>query len=242
MHDAIRAALNATGGLLPDRVVTAMANAVAQVAERRQADVVAAVGRLLDGAPPEDPGLEALERAHRATLKAAGLTEKDAVARPMQRSMRDAYLWSRYRITEAQYNWLLARQGHHCALCPATRCRADTDVLAVDHDHMHEACRGREACGRCVRGLVCARCNSWLQAAWPSTGQEHYLGGYGGIQRFRAKVAKDEPRWLVAAERYMRRGYIKWPAELLAARPATAPPAKPQRPARPRSGRLQIVK
>lgn len=46
---------------------------------------------------------------------------------------------------------MLAAQGGHCALCPATESRPGF-ALSVDHDH---------ASGH-VRGLLCAPCNKIL--------------------------------------------------------------------------------
>lgn len=59
-----------------------------------------------------------------------------------------------YGITLAEYNAILRRQAHRCAVCrrPETvRSRSTGDVrrLSVDHDHV----TGR------VRGLLCHRCN-----------------------------------------------------------------------------------
>lgn len=60
-------------------------------------------------------------------------------------------------ITEADYDRLLAAQGGVCAGClepPGER------RLAIDHDH--KCCPGQTACGGCVRGLLCTRCNTSL--------------------------------------------------------------------------------
>lgn len=53
-----------------------------------------------------------------------------------------------YGITEAQYDAMLAAQGHRCAIC-----RTDTPTAkgwAIDHCHDSDM----------VRGILCARCNS----------------------------------------------------------------------------------
>ncbi|MFY1687280.1 endonuclease domain-containing protein [Plantactinospora sp. WMMB782] len=71
-------------------------------------------------------------------------------------------LAARYSITIEQYAALLAHQGYVCAFCQGAKGR-NGKALHVDHDH---ACcpypEGRgslRSCGRCVRGLLCSRCN-----------------------------------------------------------------------------------
>lgn len=69
----------------------------------------------------------------------------------------EADLRYRYNISGADYERLLSSQGGTCAICgikPGSR------RLAVDHDHA--CCPGRRSCGRCVRGLLCKRCNFYL--------------------------------------------------------------------------------
>jgi Recombination endonuclease VII len=63
----------------------------------------------------------------------------------------------RHGITPDQYAALLARQQGVCAVCGAER-----DRLRIDHDHA--CCPGRYSCGRCIRGLLCARCNRLVGA------------------------------------------------------------------------------
>jgi len=61
----------------------------------------------------------------------------------------------RYNLTRADYEALLAKQGGACAVC-----REAADRYCVDHDH---ACCPRDSsCGKCVRGLLCHRCNRGL--------------------------------------------------------------------------------
>lgn len=54
----------------------------------------------------------------------------------------------RYGITPEQYDAMLAAQGGHCAICPATE-PGGRGEWHVDHDHETGE----------VRGLLCSRCN-----------------------------------------------------------------------------------
>ena len=62
----------------------------------------------------------------------------------------------RYGLTLEQFDNLLAAQDGRCAIC-------GTDAPGgqgwhVDHDH--RCCNTRKtSCGRCIRGLLCSRCN-----------------------------------------------------------------------------------
>lgn len=68
----------------------------------------------------------------------------------------------RYGISAERYDEMYLTQGGKCALCgePGER-------LHVDHDH--NCCPGGDsrdsrqpACGNCVRGLLCHKCNTAL--------------------------------------------------------------------------------
>lgn len=74
---------------------------------------------------------------------------------------RRYHLKSTYNLTMEEYRHRLEAQGGVCAVCgePET-VNAGWDDLAVDHDHA--CCRGHKSCGRCVRGLLCRRCNHVL--------------------------------------------------------------------------------
>lgn len=71
-------------------------------------------------------------------------------------------LWTWFRITWEQYEEMLERQGGVCAICksdePGGRGR-----FHVDHDH--SCCAGPKSCGKCVRGLLCSRCNPMVGMA-----------------------------------------------------------------------------
>ena len=68
-------------------------------------------------------------------------------------------------ITLEQYEDLLAKQNGVCGICfqPETRKTRPTQRvfnLAIDHDH--QCCPGLYSCGKCVRGLLCKKCNQAL--------------------------------------------------------------------------------
>jgi hypothetical protein len=69
---------------------------------------------------------------------------------------RRAQIKHLYGITADEYCELLDRQNGACAICG--HLAASTFELAVDHDH--SCCPAKKkACGKCVRGLLCDRCN-----------------------------------------------------------------------------------
>lgn len=78
---------------------------------------------------------------------------------PMTPEKNRKYVLLRYNLTAARYDRMLREQNGVCALCfnpPPTGRR-----LAVDHDHA--CCPDRNySCGKCVRGLLCLRCNTHL--------------------------------------------------------------------------------
>lgn len=73
---------------------------------------------------------------------------------------RAYWLRTKFGITQEFYDELMERQGGLCAICrnPESRTNSNGQVkfLSVDHDH---ACCPEDACGKCVRGLLCHSCN-----------------------------------------------------------------------------------
>jgi len=65
----------------------------------------------------------------------------------------------RYGLTQEQFDQLLEEQDYACAMCLASF--EDGQAVFIDHDH---ACCPDEkrSCGKCVRGLLCLRCNTGL--------------------------------------------------------------------------------
>lgn len=65
-------------------------------------------------------------------------------------SQRHYYLKYRFGITEQQYDEMLEKQGHACAICKSKESGDKrTKRLAVDHCHTNGN----------IRGLLCAACN-----------------------------------------------------------------------------------
>ena len=88
-------------------------------------------------------------------------TSYDNVAWQSERHLRRMY-----KMTPEQFNEILARQGGHCYFCPRG---PDQFQMVVEHDH--RCCPGgrHTTCGKCVRAIVCKRCNSrigWIEGDW----------------------------------------------------------------------------
>lgn len=64
---------------------------------------------------------------------------------------------ARYQMTVDDYASMLKKQNFVCAICKK---EDDNKRLAVDHDHA--CCEGNTSCGKCVRALLCSRCNKTL--------------------------------------------------------------------------------
>lgn len=83
----------------------------------------------------------------------------------------------RWGLTDEDLVAMLAQQGGGCAICQATE-PGGRGTWHVDHDHT--CCTpGKRVCGRCIRGLLCSRCNV-------------------GLGNFR-----DDPQLLLGAARYL---------------------------------------
>lgn len=63
-------------------------------------------------------------------------------------------IWDAYRLTFQQFSVMLQGQGGLCGGCSKPPASGS---FVVDHDH--SCCPGEKTCGRCVRGLLCSKCN-----------------------------------------------------------------------------------
>lgn len=76
---------------------------------------------------------------------------------------------SLYKLTDGEYDKLLEAQGGMCYTCGDwTGNRGVTKKLSVDHDH--SCCPKPPICGKCIRGLICSRCNTLLGELGDSQG------------------------------------------------------------------------
>lgn len=73
---------------------------------------------------------------------------------------RNRKLKSNFGLTLKQYNAILNSQNGRCAICGQKEVaflHGKVKNLSVDHNH--SCCSGVKSCGKCVRGLLCHKCN-----------------------------------------------------------------------------------
>lgn len=86
------------------------------------------------------------------------LNKQDARTRnpeKVRKSYREWQLKSTYNLSLDAYESLLLSQNSGCAVCYTT----DPGAKAFHVDHDHTCCPGNKSCGKCVRGLLCSKCN-----------------------------------------------------------------------------------
>jgi hypothetical protein len=90
-------------------------------------------------------------RTHHRDRHAAGYR----IAGELRKKHNRKYRLSRYGLTEADFDKLLESQDYRCGMC---RSEFEDGLTHIDHDH--GCCQERNgSCGKCVRGLLCHRCN-----------------------------------------------------------------------------------
>jgi hypothetical protein len=70
--------------------------------------------------------------------------------------VRFGMIKNRYKLSFEGYNDLIVAQDNRCAVCS----KKFTKTPHVDHDHA--CCPGETSCGKCIRGLLCGKCNTLL--------------------------------------------------------------------------------
>ncbi len=121
--------------------------------------------------------LEAIKARISRTLERQKANRKRAyVRRRTELEETRAYIPTYRRLTEDEYQDVLASQEGRCALCFAHPYERDGKQLAVDHDHR----TGQ------TRGLLCGPCNRRLGLAGDSVEQLlrdiRYLKYYGIVE------------------------------------------------------------
>ncbi len=74
---------------------------------------------------------------------------------------RENHLKRNFGVDSAGYDEILASQGGVCAN-PKCKSPKPGGMGAFHFDHDHSCCPGKKSCGKCIRGLLCQRCNSTL--------------------------------------------------------------------------------
>lgn len=124
---------------------------------RKKAHCARIAGHTGDCLSKEDLAKAARNRA--ISRRAQGREPRPADRRTAERFR---YKLKRYGLTQADFDALLLRQDNKCGMCGTS---FDEAVVYIDHDHT--CCpvppNGlTRSCGKCVRGLLCYRCNTAL--------------------------------------------------------------------------------
>ncbi len=73
----------------------------------------------------------------------------------------EAHVARTFSLPTGMYQKLYEAQGGLCAICGLTTgASGKSKRMPVDHDH--KCCPGPTSCGKCIRGLVCGKCNEIL--------------------------------------------------------------------------------
>lgn len=66
-----------------------------------------------------------------------------------------------YSLSPERFEEMKAQQDNKCAICK-------TELVRIDVDHDHSCCSSRKSCGKCIRGLLCHKCNTIIGLAQDS--------------------------------------------------------------------------
>lgn len=94
---------------------------------------------------------------------------------------RDRRIRTAYGLTPEAWQELFDKQGRCCAICRSAEPNGRTG-WATDHDHT--CCPTGNTCGKCVRGILCQRCNKTVGhiEAHPNIAAAlNYINSYAGV-------------------------------------------------------------
>lgn len=121
-------------------------------------ELFAAVAALDRPSKRDNPNLySAWRKAHIANGSWAQMQVRRSPVRG-QRSWRDTHLWYRYKLTPDDVVRIVTEQGG-CNICGGAE-PSGRHGWCVDHDHA--CCATYPTCGRCIRQVLCHRCNVQL--------------------------------------------------------------------------------
>jgi recombination endonuclease VII len=136
---------------------TAAQDLCAKWMPRKQANCARGAGH-----PPPCATPEAMERQRQRAAERV-LVRGRSVNPVVKFRWRQAYKLQRYGLTKERFDQMLESQGYACAMGGEP---FDEDQrIFIDHDHACCPVSPRaqtRCCGKCVRGLLCFRCNTAL--------------------------------------------------------------------------------
>lgn len=66
-------------------------------------------------------------------------------------------LYRRHGINKEIFQELLSKQDSKCAICKNELNLSNFKQINIDHSH--KCCNKTYSCGKCIRGLLCSKCN-----------------------------------------------------------------------------------
>lgn len=86
--------------------------------------------------------------------KISGVKRRSSVPVTIRTSRAHRRLF--FRMSPEHFEQMLRLQDNRCACC-------EVEFVETPHvDHDHACCAGAKTCGKCIRGLLCRRCNCGL--------------------------------------------------------------------------------
>ena len=83
---------------------------------------------------------------------------------------------TKYNLSMEEYNSMLKNQSYKCANPCCDTIFDSSNLPHIDHDH--SCCDSITSCGKCVRGILCGKCNRTLGAVNDNTSILHGLIEY----------------------------------------------------------------
>jgi hypothetical protein len=100
--------------------------------------------------------------------------------RSTSEAKRKADRLRKYGLTQEKFDELLLKQDGKCAICEVELdFGRDSYSLTIDHDHTCCPPTQYTTCGKCIRGILCRKCNVMLgyyEALRGDSRFERYLG------------------------------------------------------------------